>query len=389
MEGTTGRRGAVAGRTIALAILALGALLGFLGWRMRGARRPTLPFKPGAIVVLVGGGTPAAPPEPEATRFELAFAPSTEVVANLASLLTGRMPRACGVVRAGDRLPSDVATLAEIVSEQGFATAAFVAADAVDWNGAGLLRGIAEPHVLPESPTAPPPTSRDLATRALEWLAARGTAPSFLLVRFGDGDPDAGVAEFQRRAREQGLVDHAVILHVGERLFAPPTGAEFDTPVALELRLPVALLPARSDRRPVALIDVVPTLLELFGVRGPEDLGPPFLLDPHWRGPRFVLTTRPLAAPFADCDEVVVWSGRVRFVHAPLTGGAGLVDAVFREPTAAPERDPALVADFHRVLTEGFGYRLDEVTTGDGTASAAARVVLPRYVVPAAPAARH
>ena len=164
--------------------------------------------------------------------------------------------------------------------------------------------------------------------------------------------------------------------------------------VPLSLRLPVALLPSRVDVRPVSLIDVAPSLFELFGVRAPDPTGPPFLLDSDFRGPHFVLATRPLAGAFADADDVWLYTKGVAYVNAPSRGRATEIDAITRDdsPAQAVDHDAALVAELRTVLTRGFGYRFEEVARidleqvigGDATpmadqSGAPARVTIARH----------
>src|SRR5215467_4938519 len=115
------RRREKSGRRIVVAIVAAGVGLGLVGLLMRGARGPSLPFKPGSLVIVTTTAPPEGEDDPAATRFEFAVAPSSELVANLGALMTGRMPRESGLVRAGDKLSAEVATLAEAAADQGFA----------------------------------------------------------------------------------------------------------------------------------------------------------------------------------------------------------------------------------------------------------------------------
>lgn len=350
------RKRAASGRRIVVAIVAAGAALGLFGLLMRGARGPSLPFKPGSLVIVTTTAAPEGDDDPAATRFDFAVAPSSELVANLGALMTGRMPRESGLVRAGEKLSAGVATLAEAAADQGFATAAFVAAgDGVDWRGGGLLRGFKE---VDEARDA------DLSTRAAVWLTARGTAPSFALLHLSGGATAAAAERlFLDRLRERDLLGHTTLVRVHSLALG-------GWHVPLLLRPPAPILQKSVDERPVSLVDVVPSVCELFGIRLPDGPGPPFLLDPHWRGPRYVLSTAPLPGEFADADELTLCFRGVAWIDRPTRGEPDELDAIVRfEGAKQVERpvqhDPALSADLRKVVGELFGYRFEEVGLGD------------------------
>ena len=363
----------MSGRRIVVAIVAAGAALGLAGLLMRGARGPSLPFKPGSLVIVTTTAAPAGDDDAETTRFDFAVAPSSELAANLGALLTGRMPRESGLVRAGEKLSAGVATLAEVAADQGFATAAFLAAgDGVDWKGAGLLRGFSAVEGAGDA---------ELATRAAAWLAARGTAPSFALLHFSGGTTAAAAErDFLDRLRLQNLLAHTTLVRVHSLALG-------GWHVPLTLRPPAPILETRVDDRPVSLVDVVPSVCELFGIRLPDGPGPPFLLDPHWRGPRYVLATSPLHGEFADADEVTLLFKGVAWLDLPTRRDPDELDAIIRfEGAGRGERsvthDPALSADLRKVVAELFGYRFEEVALGDllrsqGIAPDAARTRVP------------
>jgi arylsulfatase A-like enzyme len=75
-----------------------------------------------------------------ATQYADAFAPSPTTLASHASLLSGLGPPEHGVPRNGWPLPPDVRTVAQVLSDEGFATGAFVSSAALD-PSFGLDRG--------------------------------------------------------------------------------------------------------------------------------------------------------------------------------------------------------------------------------------------------------
>jgi hypothetical protein len=335
-QAETARRRTRSGRWIVLVIVVFGAGMGLAGLLLRAARGPSLPLKPGALVVVTcetatrGGEDGAA--DPHWTRFSFAVAPSSELVANLGSLFTGKMPRESGLVREGDTLRGELPTLAEIAKEQGFAAAAFVALDADAEKRAGLSRGFSSVDARAGVPDA------ELAAKAAEWLLARGTAPSLAWLHVRSEDAVDG---FVSRLHEHGVDEHAVVVTTGP--LAPEAGGR----IRLALRLPVALLPLRVDPEPVSLVDVFASVAEAFGIRAPDGIGTPFLLHPDVHGPHFVLSTRPLSGAFADADEVWLHASKVEYENAPRTGS--------REP------DTPLAKELRGVVEDGFGYRFEEV----------------------------
>ena len=66
------------------------------------------------------------------TQFVDAWAPIPTTLASHASLLTGEWPTGHGVPRNGWPVPEDVVTIAELLGEEGFSTAAFVSSAALD-----------------------------------------------------------------------------------------------------------------------------------------------------------------------------------------------------------------------------------------------------------------
>lgn len=382
-QSETAKSRALPGRWIVLAIVGLGAGMGLAGLLLREARGPSLPLKPGAIVVVTCETAARAtvafegePADPNQTSFPAAVAPSSELVANLGSLWTGKMPRESGLVREGDALRADLPTLAEIAAGQGFATAAFVARDAGEWRESGLSRGFARVDARPAASDA------DLAAEAGEWLRARGTAPALAWLHLKS---DEVVWHFVEVLREQGGLDHAALL-----VARPLSGADADGArtlprgghVSLSLRLPVALLPLRADPQPVSLVDVVASLCETFGIRAPDGIGTPWLLHPQSAEPHFVLSTRPLAGTFADADEVWLYSSKATYWNAPAREAGGGIDRVTEGAPAFPEAlegsrlfdsDSPMTAALRRVIEGRFAYRFEEVKFAELLESEAAR----------------
>lgn len=171
------------------------------------------------------------------TRFARALTPSPLTLPAHASLLTGLAPRAHGLRDNGiGSLPDDVPTLATVLAERGYATAAFVASRVLD-RRFGLDRGFA---VYDDAMAAerlgefgyPERDAAAVTEAALGWLAERPKEkPFFLWVHYYDPHaPYAPPAHFRNYSRKQGTHgDYAgeityVDTEVGRLLAALPDG---------------------------------------------------------------------------------------------------------------------------------------------------------------------
>jgi arylsulfatase A-like enzyme len=140
---------------------------------------------------LYGYGRPTSPRldafAREAVVFDDAVAQSSWTRPAVASLLTGRWPHQHGAVTLMSALRPDLPTLAELLRDRGYATAAFV----TNLNVAGRFgfdRGFERFEYLPERDDrrevyVPAPT---LHAAALAWLAERRERPFFLWLHATD-----------------------------------------------------------------------------------------------------------------------------------------------------------------------------------------------------------
>lgn len=101
----------------------------------------------------------------EATRFTGLVASAPETLPAVASILTGRHPRELGHPAPDRLLPSEIATLAEILSHAGFDTAAFVAPASLRPE-TGIARGFST-YV---SPGGLRDEDYEVTDRARDWL---------------------------------------------------------------------------------------------------------------------------------------------------------------------------------------------------------------------------
>ena len=238
--------------------------------------------------------------------FERAYSAAPITLTSHASLLTGVYPPRHGARHNGMRVRDDVPTLAGILHERGFATAAFVAAFPLD-HRFGLNRGFdTYSDALPRGPDGRLLNERPgriVVDEALAWLRARGpedriflwvhlfephapyeadptfasTGPRSVSERYDDeiARADAQVARLMEglaSRRPSTLIvlagDHGEAFgehgEVGHSVFV------YDT----TLRVPLILAGPRvragvRASEPISLVDVAPTALALVGVDGP------------------------------------------------------------------------------------------------------------------------
>jgi tetratricopeptide (TPR) repeat protein len=269
----------------------------------------------------------------ESVAFEDAYTVAPLTVPAHGSLFTGLYPRSHGVrENASFRLPQSARTLAEILAEHGYATAATVAIFVLDPR-VGLDQGF-EVYDAPEvAEGAAPIVERRadaMVARAQELLDRfEDDAPFFLWVHFFDPhfpyapppaflppitttDPhelarlryegevrftDSQVGRLlplaQRKAGERGLVVVVAGDH-GESLGDAPESSHgyflFDPTVRIPLLIRAPDLESRRVAAPVTLADLAPTLLSLLGIQAGEisfdgaDLAPA-LRDPQAEPP--------------------------------------------------------------------------------------------------------
>jgi arylsulfatase A-like enzyme/Tfp pilus assembly protein PilF len=222
------------------------------------------------------------------------------------SLLTGTDPYVHGARDNGRyRLAPENVTLAEILSQRGFATAAFVGGMVLDREygldqGFGVYDDVASSRR--PSASAPPPLERradEVADRAIAWLRAHVERPFFLFVHFydphdpydpparfrdaGGGDPylgeiafvDEQIGRLVDAVRECGAEERtllAVTADHGESRGQHGEETHSYTVYDAVLRVPLVLeapgaLPAgRAVDATVRSIDVAPTVLDFLGL---------------------------------------------------------------------------------------------------------------------------
>ena len=327
----------------------------------------------------------------DGVRFDRAFATAPITLTSHASLLTGLYPPGHGARHNGMRLQPGTLTLATLLRNQGFATAAFVAAFPLD-RRFGLDAGFdAYSDRLPRDGRGRALNERPghvVADEAIAWLAAHRGRPFFLWAHFFEphapyGDPtlgparpaqsrydeevsiadrDAGrVIDAAREGREDTLVivagDHGEAFgehgEIGHSLFV------YDTTLRVPLIIQGPGVPAgRAVRGPVTLVDVAPTVMRLLHLRPLDgdgiDLRPAMdgsplpdreiyaesfapLLDFGWSSLRTVRTGpwKAIAAPRAELYDVEADPGEV----ADLAGSTAAARPTLPAPKEAASRE--------------------------------------------------
>jgi len=270
-------------------------------------------------------GAPAATPAfdalaAESVRFEWAFAQAPEMVPSLASMLSGMYSTTNGLRASGDFLQADAVTLAEVLGEAGAATAAFVEG-APGGSDYGLAQGFDSYQVVSEpgldgrswmsehadedfvlliagwGSRALDEIDQILGTRAAvsnervsEVLASRDGDNPLL---FSDDEMEAirdwyaarvqlidiFIDEFMNEFKALGLDERATLVVLGTNGFALQEhddlfGETLYAPVArvpMMIRLPGGRM-AGVNSKIVEVIDLMPTLVELFGVGFPAGI---------------------------------------------------------------------------------------------------------------------
>ena len=242
-------------------------------------------------------------------RFEQAFTPSPITNTSHASILTGLLPSSHGVADFAIPLPSAARTIAELLHERGYHTAAFVSAVILDSKSLapGFERGFDYyfnfPANLPKKSSRYGRVERRAETTiaaAEGWLSRRRNGPQFAWVHLYDPhdpyDPPAPYAQ-EYRARpydgeiayvdnqllkflnflqQHGWYENSLIIAVGDHGEGLGEHGEDTHGIFLydsTLRVPLIVkLPKRrsagmSVSTQVRTIDISPTVLDVLGVR--------------------------------------------------------------------------------------------------------------------------
>jgi arylsulfatase A-like enzyme/predicted Zn-dependent protease len=241
----------------------------------------------------------------EGTAFLQAVSPAPITLVAHASLFTGRLPIDHGVRNNGTyRLGPDAVTLAELLRERGYRTAAFVGAAVLD-SRYGLDQGFDHyDDDVYEDKHQPERRGEIVVARALDWLQQAGGERTFVWVHLFDPhspyeppEPerarhpnvpydgeiayvDRVVGDLLQGYRELGRFDRALIVFTsdhGESLgeHGEESHGVFVYDATVRVPLVIRAPGVGSGRRveaQVQLVDVLPTVAELARVPAPERL---------------------------------------------------------------------------------------------------------------------
>lgn len=240
-------------------------------------------------------------------RFTQAFTPSPLTNSSHTTILTGLLPSSHGVTDFGRPLDVTHSTLAELLKNQGYQTAAFIGSVVLDSKtlAPGLDHGFDFYDNFPEHP---PNTSRwgrverratDVVQHAKTWLDAHQTGPHLVWVHLYDPhDPyeppapyseiykdkpydgeiayaDAALSDFISYLKKQGWYDQALVIIAGDHGEGLGEHDEdthgiflYDstTRVPLILKLPGRQSINRQVDAQVGTTDILPTVLDLLSL---------------------------------------------------------------------------------------------------------------------------
>ena len=261
------------------------------------------------------GYEPAATPALDAlassgTVFEHAFAQVPLTLPSHCSIMTGRYPREHGVrINGREALGAAHPTLADAFRSHDYRTGAFVASFVLNARF-GLARGfdVYEDHVEPTSVESSPlgwEQRADVVTdRALAWLNTLNAAPFFAWVHYFDPhDPYVSPLEYEAEGRDPydgeiafmdgqirrltgwldstGLADRTLVVVAGDHGEAFGEHGErghglflFDTTLHVPLIFthPDGVEIGGRVSASVEMVDIYPTVMELFGWGSPAGL---------------------------------------------------------------------------------------------------------------------
>jgi arylsulfatase A-like enzyme/tetratricopeptide (TPR) repeat protein len=295
----------------------------------------------------------------DGVRFARAYCPVPLTLPSHASILTGLYPLGHGVRNNGHVLAPGVKTLAEVLKENGYATAAFVSAFSVD-SRFGLDRGFdVYDDMLPSELPVKSQNAERRADKTFErfsrWLDKRDGGKFFGWVHYYDphlpydppspyreefeGRPyDGEVAYMDRyvgavldRLRDKGLLDGTLVVVAGDH--GEGFGDKVEVGHGLFLYEETLLVPLIFHHRgvflrprvvegAVRLIDVAPTVLDVLGLGGAAANMQgrslvPRVARPSGEGPDALVESTYPRENFGWAELVGWVSGSWKFILAP------------------------------------------------------------------------
>jgi choline-sulfatase len=297
----------------------------------------------------------------DGVRFTQAFTPSPITNTSHASILTGLLPGSHGVTDFGVPLSAAHPTVAELLKERNYRTAAFIGAVILDSKSLapGFDRGFDYYDNFPEHSSTKSRWGRlerrgmDVMEHAENWLSKHPAGPHFMWVHLYDPhDPyeppapysqiykdhlydgeiayaDSALAHFITYLKRSGMYGNSVIVAVGDH--GEGLGEHHEdthgiflydstTHVPLIVKLPGARGAGTVVTAQVRTLDIMPTLLELASASAPQKKDGDSL-EPYFDGkseaarPAFGETDYPLRFGWAPLRSVR--SDGFKFIEAP------------------------------------------------------------------------
>ena len=243
-------------------------------------------------------------------RFTQAFTPSPITNTSHTSILTGLLPSSHGVSDFGVPLAPNHSTLAEILTKEGYRTAAFIGSVILDSRtlARGLDRGFEFYDNFPEKSETKSRWGRlerrgmEVVQRAETWLSVHDAGPHFVWVhlydphdpyeppppyseiykdRLYDGEiayADSALSHFTAYLKKRNWYEEAFVIVVGDHGEGLGEHGEdthgiflYDstTHVPLILKLPNGREAGRVIAEQVRTTDILPTIVDLLGVPAP------------------------------------------------------------------------------------------------------------------------
>jgi len=297
----------------------------------------------------------------DGVRFTQAFTPSPITNTSHTTILTGLLPSTHGVTDFAIPLAPDHTTLAEMLRQQGYHTAAFIGAVILDSKSLapGLDRGFDYYDNFPEHPTTKSRWGRverrgmDVVLHAEAWLTAHPTGAHFVWVHLYDPhDPyeppapysqtykdhlydgeiayaDSALAAFVAYLKKNGEYQNALVVVVGDH--GEGLGEHHEdthgiflydstTYVPLIIKQPAGASAGKVVDAQVRTLDIVPTVLDLLRVSSTAKLDG-LSLKPYLTGseesPRVVLGQTDYPVRFGWAPLRSVRREGFKFIEAP------------------------------------------------------------------------
>ena len=248
----------------------------------------------------------------EGVLFEHAYSLVPLTLPAHASIMSGMAPMSHGVIDNGAyHVPNEIVTLAEVLKEKGYETAAFISAKVLD-RSFNLDQGFDLYNQDDINPQENDEDSILVADRkgnkttdaALAWLQSHRHKPYFLWVHYYDPHAayvppppydtlyasrylgeiafmDSQIKRLLEDLREKGDCDHTIVIAVadhGEGLgeHSEPTHSNFlyntTQHIPLIVRVPGLKEPGRRIKTPASQVDVMPTILAFLRIEPPAQV---------------------------------------------------------------------------------------------------------------------